>query len=132
MLGIKSIFHLSLFWGYILLFAVYDLLNYNVAVKKIYYNTNIVVLAASILKITTSIYFFLKNDGDIYMLYKSILENKKCLYLYIIPSGLYVLYDNLAIINMQTFDPATYGVLSQVILFLFLYYFTLFIIYNYS
>ncbi|OAD61434.1 CMP-sialic acid transporter 1 [Eufriesea mexicana] len=76
------------------------------------YNIIIVVLMTEILKLFASIILYCK-DNTFTSLCQEITENKKVLLLYIIPSFLYCLYNNLAFINLAAFDPTTYYVLLQ-------------------
>ncbi|XP_050491512.1 UDP-galactose transporter senju [Bombus huntii] len=76
------------------------------------YNIIMVVLMTEILKLFTSIIFYCK-DNSFGSLCQEVTENKKVLLLYMIPSFLYCLYNNLAFINLAIFDPTTYYVLLQ-------------------
>ncbi|XP_076179446.1 UDP-galactose transporter senju [Ptiloglossa arizonensis] len=76
------------------------------------YNIIMVVLMTEVLKLIVSVILYCK-DNDVTNLCQGITENKRLLLLYTIPSFLYCLYNNLAFINLATFDPTTYYVLLQ-------------------
>ena len=76
------------------------------------YNIVMVVLMTEVLKLITSTILYCR-DNSIVSLYQEISVNKKVLLLYMIPSFLYCLYNNLAFINLAAFDPTTYYVLLQ-------------------
>ncbi|XP_011151647.1 UDP-galactose transporter senju [Harpegnathos saltator] len=76
------------------------------------YNIVAVVLLTEVLKLFISIILYCK-DNSIFTLFKEIRTNKKVLLLYMIPSLLYCLYNNLAFVNLARFDPTTYYVLLQ-------------------
>ncbi|CAK9825027.1 UDP-galactose transporter senju [Anthophora retusa] len=76
------------------------------------YNIVMVVLMTEVLKLLTSVILYCK-DNTFSTLYQEVTDNKKVLLLYMIPSFLYCLYNNLAFINLAAFDPTTYYVLLQ-------------------
>ncbi|KOC66263.1 CMP-sialic acid transporter 4 [Habropoda laboriosa] len=76
------------------------------------YNIVMVVLMTEVLKLFTSVILYCK-DNSFATLYQEVRGHKKVLLLYMIPSFLYCLYNNLAFINLAAFDPTTYYVLLQ-------------------
>ncbi|XP_014486767.1 PREDICTED: CMP-sialic acid transporter 2 [Dinoponera quadriceps] len=76
------------------------------------YNIVAVVLLTEVLKLVISIILYCK-DNSMFTLLKEIMTNKKVLLLYMIPSLLYCLYNNLAFVSLARFDPTTYYVLLQ-------------------
>ncbi|XP_076646827.1 UDP-galactose transporter senju [Halictus rubicundus] len=76
------------------------------------YNIVMVVLMTEVLKFLASATLYCK-DNSIRSFCQEIIRNKRVLLLYIIPSALYCLYNNLAFINLAAFDPTTYYVLLQ-------------------
>ncbi|CAL7945262.1 unnamed protein product [Xylocopa violacea] len=76
------------------------------------YNIVMVVLMTEVLKLFASTVLYCK-DNNIRSLCQEIAEHKKVLLLYMIPSFLYCLYNNLAFVNLAAFDPTTYYVLLQ-------------------
>ncbi|KAL2725111.1 CMP-sialic acid transporter 1 [Vespula squamosa] len=76
------------------------------------YNIVTVVLLTEVLKLIVSAILYWK-DNKILSLFQEIVIHKKVLLLYLIPSFLYCLYNNLAFINLAAFDPTTYYVLLQ-------------------
>ncbi|XP_003703280.3 UDP-galactose transporter senju [Megachile rotundata] len=76
------------------------------------YNIVMVVLMTEVLKLLASVILYCK-DNSITRLIQETLGHKKVFLLYMIPSFLYCLYNNLAFINLAAFDPTTYYVLLQ-------------------
>ncbi|XP_006614821.1 UDP-galactose transporter senju isoform X1 [Apis dorsata] len=76
------------------------------------YNIVMVVLMTEVLKLFICTILYCK-DNSFTSLYQEVTGNKKVLLLYMIPSFLYCLYNNLAFINLSVFDPTTYYVLLQ-------------------
>ncbi|XP_076377047.1 UDP-galactose transporter senju isoform X2 [Megalopta genalis] len=65
-----------------------------------------------VIKLIVSTILYCK-DNSVTSLCQEATGNKKVLLLYMIPSFLYCLYNNLAFINLAAFDPTTYYVLLQ-------------------
>lgn len=76
------------------------------------YNIVTVVLLTEIFKLIVSTILYWK-DNKLLSLFKEIAVHKRVLLLYLIPSFLYCLYNNLSFINLAAFDPTTYYVLLQ-------------------
>ncbi|CAL8079927.1 unnamed protein product [Orchesella dallaii] len=56
-------------------------------------------------------YYLIRNSLSIFI--SEIRQNSRVFFLYFIPAGLYCLYNNLAYVNLVTFDPTTYFLLLQ-------------------
>ncbi|XP_078045121.1 UDP-galactose transporter senju [Augochlora pura] len=76
------------------------------------YNIVMVVLMTEVMKLIVSTILYCK-DNSVTSLCQEVTGNKRVLLLYMIPSFLYCLYNNLAFINLAAFDPTTYYVLLQ-------------------
>ncbi|XP_015126719.1 UDP-galactose transporter senju [Diachasma alloeum] len=76
------------------------------------YNVVTVVLMTEVLKLIVSTILYCGNN-DISSLLPEMIKHRKVLLLYMIPSFLYCLYNNLAFINLAAFDPTTYYLLLQ-------------------
>lgn len=80
--------------------------------NKYSYNTVTVVLLTEVLKLIVSTYLYCREHN-----FKSLLQNvqkdSNVLLLYFVPAFLYCLYNNLAFLNLSTFDPTTYYLLLQ-------------------
>lgn len=76
------------------------------------YNTVTVVLLTEILKLVVSSGLYCK-DNTINSLFKDIKKHSNVMLLYFVPAFLYCLYNNLAFVNLSTFDPTTYYLLLQ-------------------
>lgn len=90
------------------------------------YNATFVVLFTELSKLIISVCIYLYQKS-LHQLIQDLKTNKNIFYLYFIPAGLYCLYNNLAFINLRSYDPTTYylflqfrvvltGILFQVIL----------------
>ncbi|XP_018796438.1 PREDICTED: CMP-sialic acid transporter 1 [Bactrocera latifrons] len=76
------------------------------------YNTITVVLFTEILKliVSASLYCREKNFKN---LLQDVRKDSNVMLLYFVPAFLYCLYNNLAFVNLSTFDPTTYYLLLQ-------------------
>ncbi|XP_033225075.1 UDP-galactose transporter senju isoform X2 [Belonocnema kinseyi] len=79
---------------------------------KYQYNTVLVVLMTEVLKLIISTLLYLQENPMSSILH-DIHKYRKVLTLYMVPSSLYCLYNNLAFLNLATFDPTTYFLLLQ-------------------
>ncbi|ODN00371.1 CMP-sialic acid transporter 1 [Orchesella cincta] len=76
------------------------------------YNTVLAVLLTEFIKLIVSVGLFIeRNSLSIFI--AEIRQNSRVFFLYFIPAGLYCLYNNLAYVNLVTFDPTTYFLLLQ-------------------
>ena len=80
--------------------------------NKYNYSTISVVLLTEIIKLFISIGIYAK-DKSLTELIPEILSGHKVLFLYMVPAFLYCLYNNLAFVNLASYDPTTYYMLLQ-------------------
>ncbi|XP_075153365.1 UDP-galactose transporter senju [Haematobia irritans] len=76
------------------------------------YNTVTVVLLTEVLKLIVSAVLYLR-DHNFPSLVKDVRKDSNVMMLYFVPAFLYCLYNNLAFVNLSTFDPTTYYLLLQ-------------------
>uniref|UniRef100_A0A182MN74 CMP-sialic acid transporter n=1 Tax=Anopheles culicifacies TaxID=139723 RepID=A0A182MN74_9DIPT len=76
------------------------------------YNTVLVVLLTEALKLVISAGLYCR-ENSFHSLIARIVEGSNVLLLYFVPAFLYCLYNNLAFVNLSTFDPTTYYLLLQ-------------------
>ncbi|XP_061402445.1 UDP-galactose transporter senju [Musca vetustissima] len=76
------------------------------------YNTVTVVLLTEVLKLLVSASLYLR-DHNFTSLVKDVRKDYNVMLLYFVPALLYCLYNNLAFVNLATFDPTTYYLLLQ-------------------
>ncbi|CAF3795516.1 unnamed protein product [Rotaria sordida] len=76
------------------------------------YNTIVVVLLTEFVKFITAVTIY-RQTHSFSQMKKEIVDNQRVLILYFIPSALYCLYNNLAFINLSSYDPTTYFLLLQ-------------------
>uniref|UniRef100_A0A182YN52 CMP-sialic acid transporter n=1 Tax=Anopheles stephensi TaxID=30069 RepID=A0A182YN52_ANOST len=76
------------------------------------YNTVLVVLLTEALKLVISAGLYCR-DNSFRSLIARVVEGSDVLLLYFVPAFLYCLYNNLAFVNLSTFDPTTYYLLLQ-------------------
>ncbi|XP_011500395.1 PREDICTED: CMP-sialic acid transporter 1 [Ceratosolen solmsi marchali] len=76
------------------------------------YNIVIVVLMTEVLKLLSSVVLYCKENA-FKSLFQEIFKYRKVLLLYMVPSSLYCLYNNLSFVNLAAFDPPTYFLLLQ-------------------
>ncbi|KAH8271795.1 hypothetical protein KR044_005548, partial [Drosophila immigrans] len=76
------------------------------------YNTVTVVLLTEILKLIVSACLYCR-ENNLRSLVRDVHKDRQVLALYMVPAFLYCLYNNLAFVNLATFDPTTYYLLLQ-------------------
>ncbi|KAJ8949609.1 hypothetical protein NQ318_007371 [Aromia moschata] len=76
------------------------------------YNIVTVVLLTEVLKLLISSVLYCRNNEPKELII-DVVKNKDVLLLYFVPAFLYCLYNNLAFINLSSFDPTTYYLLLQ-------------------
>ncbi|KAH8378189.1 hypothetical protein KR093_009911, partial [Drosophila rubida] len=76
------------------------------------YNTVTVVLLTEILKLIVSACLYCR-ENSLRSLLHDVHKDRQVLALYMVPAFLYCLYNNLAFVNLATFDPTTYYLLLQ-------------------
>ncbi|CAF3667006.1 unnamed protein product [Adineta steineri] len=76
------------------------------------YNTISVVLLTELVKLIAAIIIYRQTHSWSQMR-KEITENRTVFFLYLAPAALYCLYNNLAFLNLSSYDPTTYFLLLQ-------------------
>eukprot|EP00794_Sanderia_malayensis_P020076 gene20076-22046_t len=76
------------------------------------YNPTTTVLLSEFLKLLVSSTLFIK-DASVSDFIKGVKDNGKVMILYLVPSFLYCLYNNLTFINLGAYDPTSYYLLLQ-------------------
>ncbi|XP_023026531.1 UDP-galactose transporter senju [Leptinotarsa decemlineata] len=99
---------------YILLFVNQGILVTSSQKSDNQYDYNIVtvVLFTEILKLALSSFLYCKEHSTKQLVIE-IVKNKNVLLLYFVPALLYCFYNNLAFVNLSSFDPTTYYLLLQ-------------------
>ena len=85
----------------------------NTNTKSYSYDTVSVVLLTETLKLILNSIFYIINGGTILSYFRSIIRHRNMALYYLIPSGLYGLYNNLTFVSLSVMDPATYYILLQ-------------------
>lgn len=104
--------HFVLFWSYVCLFVNQGVLvtASKEADGSYGYNTTTVVLLTECLKFCIAFGLFMR-EGTFQALLSEIRVSLKVLALYLIPAFLYCLYNNLAFVNLNHYDPTSYFLL---------------------
>lgn len=104
-----------IFLSYISLFVNQGLLYTAIKRSQIPgFNAIVVVLLTELVKLLMCISLHItRSHGNPSSLFKDIQKNQKLLLLYLVPSFLYCLYNNLTFINLELFDLTTYYCLMQ-------------------
>ncbi|XP_037957988.1 UDP-galactose transporter senju [Teleopsis dalmanni] len=76
------------------------------------YNTVTVVLLTEVLKLLVSASLYCR-ENNLKSLVRDVRKDSNVMMLYFVPAFLYCLYNNLAFVNLATFDPTTYYLLLQ-------------------
>ncbi|CAF3014255.1 unnamed protein product [Rotaria socialis] len=76
------------------------------------YNTIVVVLLTECVKLISAVTIY-RQTHTFSQMRREITDNQTVIILYFIPSALYCLYNNLAFINLSSYDPTTYFLLLQ-------------------
>ncbi|XP_030384051.1 UDP-galactose transporter senju [Scaptodrosophila lebanonensis] len=76
------------------------------------YNTVTVVLLTEVFKLIVSTCLYCR-ENNLKSLVRDVHKDRNVLALYMVPAFLYCLYNNLAFVNLATFDPTTYYLLLQ-------------------
>ncbi|CAG2189897.1 SLC35A1_2_3 [Mytilus edulis] len=107
-------FSLIIFISYMALFINQGILVTASKSKDNTYNYNTVtaVLLTECVKLVAAACIFLK-DNTVSSLLSDISKHKDVLLYYMVPSALYCLYNNLAFVNLASYDPTTYFLLLQ-------------------
>jgi len=112
-LGLDTPAKLFVFIFYIGLFVTYACLNENAKRQHITFNSSHAVWIQTLFKIVLAAGCYLHTDGSVRDMMQGIRSNKRYFYLYVIPAGLYGLYDILAYVNLRNFDAPTYFLLMN-------------------
>lgn len=103
-----------IFAAYVTLFVNQGILvtATKTANNKYAYNTIAAVLCTELIKLVLSAGIYLR-DEPFHKLVVEITSNAKVFLLYFIPATLYCFYNNLAFVNLASYDPTTYYLLLQ-------------------
>ena len=105
----------GLFMMYVLMWSVQGVLVHRLQLLSSHpVNTPIIVLAQDFLKLVISIVSFIAIEGPFSCLGKTVKEHCRIGRLYLIPAGLYMVYNNLTFLGLSLFEPSRYFVLMQV------------------
>lgn len=113
LLGLDTPFKFGLFIGYIIVWTSQSILVHLAAKRGIEYNYTTVVFLQDFCKMLITVFLFVRAEGNLADLVRQMVVHKKLAGLYLVPAGLYAIYNNLTFVSMSTFDPATYYVLLQ-------------------
>ncbi|EER08904.1 CMP-sialic acid transporter, putative [Perkinsus marinus ATCC 50983] len=113
LLGLDTPFKFGLFIGYIVVWTSQSILVHLAAKRGIEYNYTTVVFLQDFCKMLITVFLFVRAEGNLGDLVRQMAVHKKLAGLYLVPAGLYAIYNNLTFVSMSTFDPATYYVLLQ-------------------
>ena len=111
-LGLDSPFKISLFTFYVLMWALQGILVHN-ANKHVEFKSSSIVLIQELFKLGISVGLFRCNDGSFSDFSTQLRTNIPLLGWYLVPAGLYAIYNNLTFVGLKLFDPASYFVLMQ-------------------
>ncbi|KDO21889.1 hypothetical protein SPRG_12391 [Saprolegnia parasitica CBS 223.65] len=112
-LGLETLVQKSIFCVYIGLWVSYGLLNEYAKRSHIKFHSATAVVAQCIVKLVLAVGLFMSQDGSLAKMFELFKRHPTLFILYLIPSGLYALYDILAYVNLALFDPPTYFLLLQ-------------------
>ncbi|GLE10800.1 hypothetical protein PINS_up023051 [Pythium insidiosum] len=124
-LGLETREQRAVFVTYMALWVSYGLLNELAKRHDVRFNSTSAVVLQSFLKLGLASYMFLTTEAveaqgvgaslvaRIQYLTAQMAEHRALLVKYLIPSGLYVLYDVLSYVNLRRFDASTYFLLLQ-------------------
>ncbi|XP_066933113.1 UDP-galactose transporter senju-like [Clytia hemisphaerica] len=106
--------HAIIFVGYMALFINQGILVTATKDKnnKYPYNPTTLVLLSECLKMVTAAVLYAKDDG-ISGVISGTVKYSRVLLWYLVPAFLYCLYNNLAFVNLQSYDPTSYFLLLQ-------------------
>jgi UDP-sugar transporter A1/2/3 len=111
-LGLDSPLKISLFSFYVLMWALQGILVHN-ANKNVQFRASSIVLVQEIFKLIISFALFRINDGSLSDFFAQLRSNIPLIGWYLVPAGLYAVYNNLTFVGLDLFDPASYFVLMQ-------------------
>ncbi|TYZ68076.1 hypothetical protein PybrP1_010018 [[Pythium] brassicae (nom. inval.)] len=120
-LGLETREQRGVFVTYMALWVGYGLLNELAKRHGVRFNSTSAVVLQSLLKLAIAAYMFLTTDardrGGLRarwgFLLRQVAAHRALLLRYVVPAGLYVLYDVLSYVNLRQFDAPTYFLLLQ-------------------
>lgn len=120
-LGLETREQRGVFVTYMALWVGYGLLNELAKRRGVRFNSTSAVVLQSLLKLAIATYMFLSADarerGGLLarasFLAQQVAAHRALLLRYLVPAGLYVLYDVLSYVNLRQFDAPTYFLLLQ-------------------
>jgi len=113
LLGLDSPAKLLLFIGYITLWTNQVVLSHFLSLSSLKFNSTTLVLLTDLAKLLLSILLYLGDSGSGVALLRDVRMHWRLCLLYIVPAGMYALYNNMAFVALGSFDPATYSILLQ-------------------
>ncbi|KAI9922749.1 hypothetical protein PsorP6_002684 [Peronosclerospora sorghi] len=120
-LGLETKAQRGIFVTYMGLWVSYGILNELAKNRGVRFNSVCAVVLQSLLKLLLASYMYLMSDTEVteriidrlFFMLKQIREHGNLLLLYLIPAGLYVVYDVLSYVNLRAFNASTYFLLLQ-------------------
>ena len=112
-LGLDSVGSVVLFTSYVLLWTSQGILVHLANHNGLTYNTTSAVFMQDLCKLLITIGLFKSSEGTLIALWVEVKKNRALLVLYMIPAGMYALYNNLTFYALTRFDPSSYFVLLQ-------------------
>lgn len=123
-LGLETAQQRGVFVAYMALWVSYGLLNELAKRQGVTFNSTAAVVLQCVLKLALASAMFLRHDAPaagagpslperVAALVTQAQAHKRLLGLYLIPAGLYALYDVLSYVNLRQFDAPTYFLLLQ-------------------
>lgn len=119
-LGLETPQQRGIFVTYMGLWVSYGLLNELAKRRGVAFNSTAAVVLQSLLKLALASALFLRHDvsassvpAKLRALMDQTRAHRSLLLLYLIPAGLYALYDVLSYVNLRQFDAPTYFLLLQ-------------------
>lgn len=112
--GLNSTTGKAIFVVYVLLWVLSHLLIYASKLSGApAFNATSVVLLTESVKLLLAFGMYLRFDGSLQQLMRTISATVPLLLKYAVPALLYCVYNNLVYVNLAVFDPGTYNVLMQ-------------------
>jgi drug/metabolite transporter (DMT)-like permease len=113
-LGLDSALKRGIFGSYVLLWVASHLLVYSsTRAGAPPYNATSVVLLTELAKLLLAVGLYFAHDGGPAQLVRAAGSALPLALRYVVPAGLYCIYNNLVYVNLSNFDPGTYNVLVQ-------------------
>ena len=104
----------AIFTVYVLLWVLSHLLIYASKLAGAPpFNSTSAVLFTELVKLLLALGLYIRFDGNVRQLTRTIAATTPLLLKYSVPALLYAVYNNLVYINLASFDPGTYNVLMQ-------------------